>query len=352
MIEEAVLLTTTNAALIQPKILMDRKIQQEMDLWAFKQAGQIAGKTYQKLGGAHPIDLSFEDIKAELLLWYSVRRDKVIADWDGKPGSWKSYVAFMLNNRARTRMSKAFDNRAKQAGVSMSFDTGDVGVTHNEEGVIEHIVIENRNPELLMIEQQEERRMAARVDVEIEELQEFCASFNIEFNENEMLQCLLKVLDHALNQISDDDFAALPEYTQTRLAQLGEAVKRNGLNIKMMKGKIRTVGIVDRIKGYFDQGITTTADIIARMDQERVIYNRDSVHVIIGNVRRKKGLPPAKTEKSSISSIIRKEFDEGRGIIDVSSMQLRLNELGVHYIPSSVRFVVNKLLRQYQIKRR
>lgn len=351
MIEEAVSLQQTSNIQTNNQG-MTRKVQNEMDLWAFKQAGLIAGKTYQKLGGAHPIDLSYEDIKAELLLWYAVRRDKVMADWDGKEGSWKSYVAFMLNNRARTRMSKAFDNRAKNAGVSMTFDTADIGVTHNEEGVVEHIVIDNRNPELLMIEQQQERRMAARVDVEIEELQEFCEAFNVEFKEDEMLHSLLKVLDYTLNQMSDADFAALPIYQQQRLTKMGEAVRANGLNIKMSKGTIRSAGIVGRVRAMFDEGITRAPEIFTRLDHDKVVYNKASVQVIIGNVRRERGLPTAVHEKVSISGIIRKEFDEGRGITETSAMQLRLNELGVHYIPSSVRFVVNKLCRQYKIKRR
>lgn len=319
----------------------------EIDDYAFEYSKQIAYKTYAKLPHGCKGSVDVEDVQAELLLMYA--KESHLIDPRGK---WKSYISLIFKNQSKDVLSKIFDNRSKDSALTGAVDI-EVGKEWDDDGVMDYVVIEARNPESLLIDTIEEIKMAERCDILIDEIKAFCRKFEIEYKKEDPLESLIKVLDLTLNKYTEKEFKKLSNYAQKRLTGLGAAVQKNGLYIKSSGGKVRTKGIVKIIRSYFDRGINTGEAVLKELDREKILYNRGSVLVIVPELRLEYGLPAMKAfSKESLKGIVAKEFDQGRGIITVPEMVFKLQEMGVRFLPSSVKYLVAELRKQYGLKTR
>lgn len=319
----------------------------EMDLFALEHSRMMGYKTFAKICSVAPPDLGPEDISSELLLRY-VGSAHLIS----KDKQWRGYISRMFYTASCDIMMKIFDDIAKNSQLPLSTET-EIGKEYQENGLVEHVVIETKNPEVLLLSRHEEQKMSHKVDVLLTDIEDFCTQFEVPFDPNDSLKSLRSVLELTLNQYSDEQFKALSLATQRRLADLGEALINQGLYLRTTKGKLIVVGMTEMIKTCFEKGINRAPDVLKELDKQGILYNKQSVQVMVSMLRRHYGLPRyARGKYASLKPLITKEFDQGRGFITVPDVAARLKYLGVFFIPSSLQAIVHELRKQYGLKKK
>jgi hypothetical protein len=229
---------------------------------------------------------------------------------------WSNWVHTIVVNKAITLLTTQWD---KKFGLGFSPSVKCLVYT-SIEGESELISTVTPELELIIYEQYMEDH---RMEITYARIAELCAQFDLEFDKStneSALESLVGVLTHTLNEMSDDDYKALPESDRLELAKLGAAVEDNSLKLKKATAKtsqkgggtggVKGRGIIARIHVLFKEGLQTVSEIVAVMDKEGAIFSPATVRTQVGVLRREAGLTrqakakteakiEAKTEKES-----------------------------------------------------
>lgn len=304
------------------------------------QAQIIAFKTYPKIPALARDGYSVEDVQQILVL--AVLEVKGYIDFFD---NWKGYISKIMKHKSRDLVSGHHDEHAR-IQQEKGWTDYEAGFESDEHQEAVPVCIVKDTPETLLEEKQEREAMQFRAQVLKNEIKEYCAQFAMPYDEQQALECLIKVLKKAsgMPKVEYKQFSVL---TRERLEYLREQLMANGLHISLHKGKIRRRGIMQACREEFANGAHTTKDMCAALDRRGMNYNPSSVSPIVLDLRNQAGMPKDVRRKGVIAEIT-ELFDAGKGIITVDEMRIALNDKGLKYVPSTVISQVNYLRRQYK----
>ena len=313
----------------------------EQDSYALQYAQKRAIFVYNKLPSSAKCLLEIGDVRNEIILNYFKYKDS----FDTKR-KFKPWAHAVINNSGTDLIISSWDdyNIAKS-----SYDgTQTIGVEfgENDEAPVERILIETQHPEIIFISFYEEQEMSNKVKVLKNDVKKFCASFGIEFDEEDYMKSLVKVLEKSLNNMSDAEFDKLPYGLQLKLSAYGEAIESSKLSITGT-GKVRNKGIVSEIRSCVQQGIYEFKEVKEYLSKKKYLANEDSIRTILWDERKRAGIKSK--PRSGVIKKMRVLFNEGRGIITVGEMLHQLDQENVKCSPSTVRTTVQQLRKDFGI---
>lgn len=206
-------------------------------------------------------------------------------------------------------------------------------------------VVEQKTPETLLFTSQEERELAEKTEILVKEIKALCETFEVEFKEAEVLQSLIGVLDKTLNKMSDAEFGKLARKEQMRLAELGEAVKKNGLHIHLQKGETVTRGLKAAIGEALDSGALSTEEVARFVKKKGIDFKMNSLRAMINGEKKMRGIKTGKVVV--IRALIEELFKDGKGLTKPADVAAELEKRGVNFSLATVRTQVARLRREH-----
>ena len=318
---------------------MDNKQLAHLQEYAAQKAWSIIPKMPRALSSIY----TAQDLAQELVLEALKYEDR----WDGER-SFDVFMRTIVYNHTKALIMSLWDrhNAVSMQPVDAEFSQS-LEILEEEEQ-FEVVVYKNKTLEEEYQEQEDEAEMVARLEVTKERIEKCCKYFNLAYDDNNPLDCLVRVCDQTLNKLPEEKWKEIPYDLQKWLADCGAAISRAGLAVADSKGSIKSKKIVQVIRDLIAEGTVVSQQIFRHLDEQGVVYNKASVTTIIYEERKKAGLQPSTGVRSkTITKTVTSLFAGGKGIITVPLMVEAVREKGIKFRPSTVRTLVSNLRKQY-----
>jgi predicted transcriptional regulator len=344
--------------------------------YIYAYAARVAKRYHYRLPYEDRVVWEVRDVQNELTAWALKR----FADgkYDQARNKFRPWIRTVIFNRAITLVSRIwYERRMDIEGAETGTDMGSVTIEYGEtdaDGNPELIFADWVTPELLVTINEEVILRMAKTEITVDEVKGLCEQFGKDFDEENVIDSVESVLEHTLNDMEEEDFAALDEKIQDRLQDLGEAFEKNALKIiakvkgggsggkrrgakkgsgtggKAPSGGPRSPdGPVQRIRDLFADGIQTVPEMIEALEKAKVKASPNTVKTQVGRLRKAAGLTVGRRGRqqstTGVVATIRKAFHE-KGLKTVAEVAKFLESEGMEFSPNTVKTQVGRLRKQ------
>ena len=226
----------------------------------------------------------------------------------------------------------------------------DTAADFGDDGEIEMVVVDNRDPEEVIISRQEEQEKESEVEILSGEVKSLCKRFGFSFEQDKLSECLAMVLDTTLNKMSNSEWRKLPYNLQEKLARYGEAMTSNKLKVTV-SGKVRNSGLVSAIRECVQNGILEFKEVRSELEKRNFQAKEDSIRTVLWDEKKRAGIALRRSHTGLLSKV-KVLFDYGRGVTTTAEMAAALTKDGVRFVPSTLHSYVQELRKNHGIAAR
>lgn len=304
-----------------------RKIEREA--YAMECAKKRSWSVYNKLPQQLKTIIDVDDISQGMLLSYISN----IHTYDtNKP--FEPWINTVFSTSGIDAITKAWDSYEQNRQHT---DRVNLQTCIEEEGNI--AIIDNDTPELLLLRHLEEVNQMEKVKVYSYQINTLAKRFGIDFHAHNPTKTLLEVLQFSLNDMSDEDFDAMPYHIRMQLTQYGDLLSKH--NLKIVKSNLTCIGITGMIRECVQKGNLTVEGICKELESKNIIFSKGSVKVVLTREKQRAGI--AVKKKIGLLDRVRELFDYGKGVTTTAEMLFILQDRGIPHSPSTVRVYVQEL---------
>jgi DNA-directed RNA polymerase specialized sigma24 family protein len=283
---------------------------------------QVARQYWNKLPMEDRTVLSMPDLAQDLMMHLITKYQK----YDDKR-DFKKWCRTVIYNKAISITERQWDEkimlRQYYNPVPEGLTTAYVHDTQNG-GSPELIYATEITPETILLNIEQEKRIMEGTSITIQEVQELCERFTIDFDSDDVLGSLIEVLSYTMGKITQEEFDALPDELQGKLATLSDALEAEKLSITSKKvGKQpkekKQKGTKTQNEGLPESTGKTAGPGRGRRNEDGPVHH------------------------------IREAFDDGNGIVNAAPMIIHLTKLGIPFSEATVRTQIGKLRKLYNL---
>jgi hypothetical protein len=356
--------------------------------FAIEYSNQTAIKYWNKLPVEDRTVLGVQDLAQDLLIHF-LSKINAVAQSGANKGmplydknrDFKKWCRTVIFNKAITITTTIWDKKITSKQNRLIQENGLVTVYSKDlQNNPELIFATEITPETLLIQIEQENEAMAGTNITITEVQELCDRFSIEFTPEDVMGSLCTVVSYAAGDISQDEFDALPDELQGKIATLVTAINEDDISITTKKvGKLPKVktqkqekelktgkkkaettpgpgkgvgrsnpdGPVAKIREAFKEGngIVTLPEMLVHIKKLNIVCSEATIRTQVGRLRRaynlagesQRGAKP----KSGVVNEIKAQFADGKQTI--AEVIAVLTEKGLTFSPSTVRTQVGIL---------
>lgn len=309
-------------------------MQQDQNLsFAIDYSSKTATKYWHKLPIEDRTILSQEDFAQDLLFHFLTKIDATAKSGKhkGEPlydekRDFKKWCRTVIFNKAITITTKIWDSKHYLKQNQAFLENGLVTVYSNDlQNNPELILATEITPETLLIQIEQEKEAMEGTNITIAEVQELCDRFSKEFTPEDVMGSLCTVVSYAMGDISQEEFDALPDELQGKLATLANAINADAISITTKK-----VGKLPKVK--------------TQKQEKQLKTGKKKFETTPGT-----GSGKGRSNPEGPVAKIREAFKDGNGIITVKEMVVHLTKMGVECSPATITTQVGKLRRAYNM---
>ena len=309
-------------------------MQQDQNLaFAIEYSNQTAIKYWNKLPVEDRTVLGVKDLAQDLLIHYLTKINAVAQSGvhKGMPlydrnRDFKKWCRTVIFNKAITITTSIWDKKITSKQNRPIQENGLVTVYSNDlQNNPELILATEITPETLLIHIEEEREAMEGTNITITEVQELCDRFSIEFAPEDVMGSLCTVVSYAMGKISQEEFDALPDELQAKMATLAAAINEDEISITTKK-----IGKLPKVK--------------TQKQEKQLKTGKKKFETTPGT-----GSGKGRSNPDGPVAKIREAFKDGNGIITVKEMVVHLTKMGVECSPATITTQVGKLRRAYNM---